>query len=127
MFNSRVKLFGEEKLRSKWKGPYTIINASSHGAITLQDSDGEYSKVNSHRLKLFYEPFHFGEVFDEIKLVDFDSTHLLLRNKAHAPHDHLTHDLESPHKKDEAQPSPEGGGRTHGLAGPTWWPLEPSL
>ena len=27
-FNSRVKLFGQEKLRSKWDGPYTIIHAS---------------------------------------------------------------------------------------------------
>jgi hypothetical protein len=54
MFNSRVKLFGEGKLRSKWKGPYTIINASSHRAITLQDDDGEYFKVNGQRLKLFY-------------------------------------------------------------------------
>ncbi|XP_039778275.1 uncharacterized protein LOC120645559 [Panicum virgatum] len=35
MFNSRVKLFGEGKLRSKWKGPYTVVNTSSHGAITL--------------------------------------------------------------------------------------------
>ena len=35
MFNSRVKLFREGKLRSKWKGLYTVINTSSHGAITL--------------------------------------------------------------------------------------------
>ena len=35
MFNSRVKLFGEGKLHSKWKGPYTVVNTSSHGAITL--------------------------------------------------------------------------------------------
>jgi hypothetical protein len=35
-FNSRVKLFGHKKLRSKWEGPYTVINASSHGAVTLQ-------------------------------------------------------------------------------------------
>ncbi|XP_039851417.1 ATP-dependent Clp protease proteolytic subunit-like [Panicum virgatum] len=44
MFNSRVKLFGEGKLRSKWKGSYTVVNTSSHGAITLQDDDGEYFK-----------------------------------------------------------------------------------
>ena len=112
MFNSRVKLFGEGKLRSKWKGPYTVINTSSHRAITLQDNDGEYFKVNGHRLKLFYEPFRPSEVFDEIKLVDFDSTHLLLRDEAHAPPNHLAHDLRSPHEKPEAQQSPEGGGRT---------------
>ena len=98
MFNSRVKLFGEGKLRSKWKGPYTVVNTCSHGAITLQDDDGEYFKVNGHRLKLFHEPFLPDEVFDEIKLVYFDSTHLLHRNKAHAPSDHLTHDPRSPHK-----------------------------
>ena len=103
MFNSRVKLFGEGKLRSKWKGPYTIINTTSHGAITLQDDDGEYFKVNVHRLKLFHEPFQPGEVFDEIKLVDFDSTHLFLRDEAHAPPDHLDHDLRSPHEKPKAQ------------------------
>jgi hypothetical protein len=112
MFNSRVKLFGEGKIRSKWKGPYTVINASSHGAITLQDNDGEYFKVNGHQLKLFFEPFHSDEVFDKIKLVDFDSTHLLLRNRAHAPLDHLAHNLGSPHEEDEAQTSPEEGGQT---------------
>jgi hypothetical protein len=122
MFNSRVKLFGEGKLCSKWKGPYTVNNTSSHGAITLQDNDGEYFKVNGHRLKLFYEPFRPGEVFDEIKLVDFDSMHLLLRNETRAPLDHLAHNLKSPHEKIEAQPSPEGGrpnlgaGRPHLVA-----------
>jgi len=44
----RVKLFGEGKLHSKWIGPYTVINTSSHGAITLQDNDGEYFKANGH-------------------------------------------------------------------------------
>ena len=94
------------------KGPYIVINTSSHGAITLQDDDGEYFKVNGHRLKPFHEPFRPGEVFDEIKLVDFDSTHLLHINKAHAPPNHLAHHLRSPHKETEAQLSPEGGGRT---------------
>ena len=112
MFNSRVKLFGEGKLRGKWKGLYTVINTSSHGAITLQDDDGEYFKVNDHWLKLFHEPFRPGQVFDEIKLVDFDSTHLLRRNEAHAAPDHLAHNLRSPHEKAKAPQSPEGGGRT---------------
>jgi len=45
LFNSKVKPFGEGKLRSKWKGPYTIVNTSSHGAITIQD-EGNVFKVN---------------------------------------------------------------------------------
>ena len=99
MFNSRVKLFGEGKLHSKWKGPYTVVNTFSHGAITLQDDDGEHFKVNGHRLKLFHEPFRPGEVFGEIKLVDFISTHPLHRNEAHALPDHLANDLRSPHEE----------------------------
>ena len=47
LFNSKIKLFGEGKLHSKWKGPYTVINSSSHGAITIQDDDGNIFKVNS--------------------------------------------------------------------------------
>ena len=30
LFNSRVKLFGHEKLKSKWDRPYTVIDTSSH-------------------------------------------------------------------------------------------------
>ena len=123
LFNSKVRLFGERKLCSKWKRPYTIVNTSSHGVITLQDNGGEYFKVNGQRLKIFHEPFHSSEVIDEVKLVDFDSTHLLLRNRAHAPLDHLAHNLGSPHKEDEAQMSPEEGGQTYGSVNPTSWPL----
>ena len=46
LFNSKVKPFGEGKLRSKWKGPYTIVNTSSHGAITIQDDEDNVFKVN---------------------------------------------------------------------------------
>ena len=35
MFNSRVKLFGHGKLRSKWEGPFLVIDAATHGAVTL--------------------------------------------------------------------------------------------
>jgi len=46
LFNSRVKLFGHGKLRSKWEGPFKVINSSSHGAITLQNNEGTLFKVN---------------------------------------------------------------------------------
>ena len=38
LFNSRVRLFGHGKLRSKWDGPYKVVNSSSHGAVTLVDA-----------------------------------------------------------------------------------------
>ena len=53
LFNSRVKLFGHGRLRSKWEGPFKVINSSSHGAITLQNSEGTLFKVNVQRLKIF--------------------------------------------------------------------------
>jgi hypothetical protein len=53
LFNSKVKLFGEGKLWSKWQGPYTIINTLPHGMITIQDDDGNIFKVNGQCLKIF--------------------------------------------------------------------------
>jgi hypothetical protein len=35
LFNSRVKLFEHGKLRSKWDGPFKVIETSTHGAITI--------------------------------------------------------------------------------------------
>jgi len=62
LFNSRVKLFGHGKLRSKWEGLYLVIDAVTHGAVTLQDNDGNVFKVNGHRLKLFYDHEPHGNV-----------------------------------------------------------------
>ena len=56
LFNSRVKLFGYEKLWSKCKGSFKVISTSSHGAVTLQNDEGTLVKVNGHRLKIFLEP-----------------------------------------------------------------------
>lgn len=53
LFNSRVKLFGYGKLRSKWDGPFTIINTLPHGAITLEDDGGNLFRANGQRLKVF--------------------------------------------------------------------------
>ena len=46
VFNSHVRLFGHGKLRSKWEGPYLVLNTAGHGAITLQDDDGNIFKAN---------------------------------------------------------------------------------
>ena len=73
LFNSRVKLFGEGKLRSKWKGPYTVVNASSHGAVTLQDDEGKLFKVNGQHFKVFHMPYNSSDEFDIINLVEFDT------------------------------------------------------
>jgi hypothetical protein len=53
LFNSRVKLFGHGKLRSKWEGPFKVVDASSHEAVTLQNDEGTLFKVNGQHLKLF--------------------------------------------------------------------------
>jgi len=39
LFNSRFKLFGLGKLRSKWEAPFTVVNSSPHGVVTLQSSE----------------------------------------------------------------------------------------
>lgn len=73
MFNSRVKLSGHGKLRSKWEGSFDFIDTSSHGAITLRDDSGNIFKVNSQHLKIFLEP---NEILDEevdvIELINYE-------------------------------------------------------
>jgi hypothetical protein len=66
LFNSRVRLFGHGKLRSKWEGPYKVVNSSSHGAVTLQDDEGTLFKVNGQHLKIFLEPNKDSEDLDEL-------------------------------------------------------------
>ena len=56
VFNSHVRLFGHGKLRSKWEGPFLVLNAADHSAITLQDDEGNVFKANGQRLKIFLEP-----------------------------------------------------------------------
>jgi hypothetical protein len=51
LFNSRVKLFGHGKLRTKWEGPFTVVSTSTHGAVTLQNNKGMLFKVNGQCLK----------------------------------------------------------------------------
>ena len=56
LFYSWFKLFRHGKLCSKWEGPFTVVEAAPHGAVTLQNNEGNYFKVNGHCLKVFLEP-----------------------------------------------------------------------
>ena len=72
LFNSHLRLFGHGKLRSKWEGPFLVLNATDHGAITLQVNDGNIFKANGQRLKIFLEP-----EIPELKEVDvYESSEL---------------------------------------------------
>ena len=71
LFNSRVKLFGHRKHRSKWEEPFKVISTSSHGAVTLQNDEGTLFKVNAHRLKIFLEPKKPPEDLDEVDFLVF--------------------------------------------------------
>jgi hypothetical protein len=69
LFNSRVRLFGHVKLRSKWEGPYLELYTADHDAVTLQCNDGHIFKANRQCLKLFLEPN--PQDFEEVDLLDF--------------------------------------------------------
>ncbi|KAH9792667.1 hypothetical protein KPL71_004223 [Citrus sinensis] len=57
LFHSRLKLF-PGKLRSRWVGPFVVINIFPHGAVEIKSlKAGKEFKVNGHRLKPYYENF----------------------------------------------------------------------
>ncbi|XP_060182424.1 uncharacterized protein LOC132612100 [Lycium barbarum] len=50
LFNSRLRLF-PRKLKSKWSGPFEIIQVFPHGAIELVCPSGNKIKVNEQKVK----------------------------------------------------------------------------
>ena len=76
LFNSRVKLFGHGKLRTKWTGPFTVVETSPHGAILIQDDEGNEFKVNGQRLKVFHESENQNNFeIENLDLIDIDYMH----------------------------------------------------
>jgi hypothetical protein len=64
-------LFRHGKLRSKWLGPYLVIDTLR--AIMIKNDEGNIHKVNGHRLKLFLDHDKaINEDIDVIELVDHD-------------------------------------------------------
>ncbi|XP_061359353.1 uncharacterized protein LOC133303457 [Gastrolobium bilobum] len=69
LFNSRLKLF-PGKLKSRWTGPYQIIQDSGNGAFETQGFEhGRSFKVNGQMLKL-YSDDTFNDKEESIPLSD---------------------------------------------------------
>jgi hypothetical protein len=56
LFNSKFKIFGKGKLKSKWDGLYVVHSVSPSGVVTIMDIKGDQYVVNGQRLKVFLEP-----------------------------------------------------------------------
>ncbi|GJX93702.1 reverse transcriptase domain-containing protein, partial [Tanacetum coccineum] len=53
LFNSRLKNFSG-KLKSRWSGPFTIVQVFPYGTVELSQNSGPNFKVNGHRLKHYF-------------------------------------------------------------------------
>jgi hypothetical protein len=55
LYNSRLK-FMPGKLRSRWIGPFVVVNVFPHGVVEIKSEvTNKAFKVNGHHLKHFYE------------------------------------------------------------------------
>ncbi|GKE41524.1 reverse transcriptase domain-containing protein [Tanacetum coccineum] len=53
VFNSRLKIFSG-KLKSRWSGPFTIVQVFPYGTVELSQNSRPNFKVNGHRLKHYF-------------------------------------------------------------------------
>ncbi|GJV63839.1 reverse transcriptase domain-containing protein [Tanacetum coccineum] len=53
LFNSRLKIFSG-KLKSRWSGPFTIVQVFPYGTVELSQNSGPNFKVNGHRIKYYF-------------------------------------------------------------------------
>nr|GEX66399.1 reverse transcriptase domain-containing protein [Tanacetum cinerariifolium] len=53
LFNSKLKIFSR-KLKSRWSGPFTIVEIYPYGTAKLVHPDSCNFKVNCHRLKHYH-------------------------------------------------------------------------
>ncbi|XP_074292809.1 uncharacterized protein LOC141619688 [Silene latifolia] len=73
LFNSRLYLF-PGKLRSRWSGPFTVVEVNKFGSGTLQTDKGETFTVNGQRLKIYYDGAHIG-LIEAVDLFAINSSH----------------------------------------------------
>ena len=53
LFNSRLKLF-PGKLKSKWSGPFTVVQVFPYESVKIMHPKKEQFKVNTQRLKPYF-------------------------------------------------------------------------
>ena len=53
LFNSRLKLF-LGKLKSKWSGPFTVLQVFPYGGVDILHPEKGQFKVNAQRLKPYF-------------------------------------------------------------------------
>ena len=53
LFNSRLQLF-PSKLKSKWSGPFTVVQVFPYGGVEILHQEKGQFKVNSQRLKPYF-------------------------------------------------------------------------
>ncbi|GKD84721.1 reverse transcriptase domain-containing protein [Tanacetum coccineum] len=53
LFNSRLKIFSG-KLKTRWSGPFTIVQVFPYGTVELSQPDSPNFKVNGHRVKHYF-------------------------------------------------------------------------
>ncbi|XP_027368303.1 uncharacterized protein LOC113874266 [Abrus precatorius] len=72
--NSKLGLMGG-KLRSKWIGPFVVLNVFPYGTVEIKsESTGKSVKVNGHRLKPFLtNPSLVDTIVEEVALLDLAS------------------------------------------------------
>ncbi|KAI9107427.1 hypothetical protein K1719_021464 [Acacia pycnantha] len=53
LYNSKLRLF-PGKLKSRWSGPFQVVQASKFGDVELENEKGERFKANGQRLKHYW-------------------------------------------------------------------------
>ena len=70
LFNSWLKLF-PEKLRSRWDGPFTVVQVFTHGAVKIHDPKiGNTFRVNGQRLKSYIEGISKEGIIEKVSLIN---------------------------------------------------------
>ncbi|GJV90973.1 reverse transcriptase domain-containing protein [Tanacetum coccineum] len=50
----RIENFLRQRLKSRWSGPFTIVQVFPYGTVELSQNSGPNFKVNGHRLKHYF-------------------------------------------------------------------------